>query len=339
MTGKVTLARVLAAYRTHHSPNKTPRQQLEDDRRIELWTRVLGAERDPHRISRQDLQEFSVARLAGTIDGRGNLVGPKMRRALRARPVEADINWLRWVCNWAMGWQDDHGRLLMRENPLRGFKPVGEKNPRRAVASHDRYEAVRAVADRVTMEVRWDGPRGTRRSYLAEILDLAAGTGRRIAAICSLRSEDLRLQSTATAPHGAIRWPAATDKMGRESTVPISPEVRSALLRVLDGRGLQAGYLFPSPKRQDRPVTRWLARKWLRRAEKLAGLEPQQGSAFHAYRRGWATARKHLPLPDVAAAGGWKGVRALEMCYLHADEQTMLTVVLSGAQLREVKKA
>lgn len=156
----------------------------------------------------------------------------------------------------AMGWQDERGRLLMRENPLRGFKPAGERNPRRAVASSDRYEAVRAVANQVTMEVRWDGHRRVRRSYIAEILDLAAGTGRRITAICSLRTEDLRLQPTDIAPHGAIRWPAATDKMGREWTVPVGPEVRSALLRVLEDRGLQAGYLFPSPKSPDRPITR-----------------------------------------------------------------------------------
>jgi hypothetical protein len=30
---------------------------------------------------------------------------------------------------------------------------------------------------------------------------------------------------------------------------------------------------------------------------------------------------------------------ALQRSYLHADEQTMLTVVLSGAELRDVKKA
>lgn len=339
MIGRVTLARVLAAYRTHHSPTKTPKQQLEDERRVELWTRVLGADRDPHKITRQDLQEFSAARLAGAIDGRGNPVEADKRRLLRARPVEADIDWLRWLCNWAMGWQDEHGRLLMRENPLHGFKAASEKNPRRAVASTDRYEAVRAVADQVTMEVRWDGPRRRQRSYLTEILDLAAGTGRRITAICSLRAEDLRLQPAPAAPHGAIRWPAGTDKMGRETIVPISPEVRSALLRVLEGRGLQGGYLFPCPTSADRPVTKTLAGKWLRRAEALAKLEPQEGSAFHAYRRGWATARKHLPLPDVAAAGGWKGTVALQRSYLHADEQTMLTVVLSGAELRDVKKA
>ena len=97
--------------------------------------------------------------------------------------------------------------------------------------------------------------------------------------------------------------------------------------------------MFPCPTSADQPVNKRLAGKWLRRAEALAKLVPQEGSAFHAYRRGWATARKHLPLPDVAAAGGWQATVALQRCYLHADEQTMLTVVLSGAQLREVKKA
>ena len=178
-----------------------------------------------------------------------------------------------------------------------------------------------------------------RRSYLPEILDLVAGTGRRITPVCALRAEDLRLTATPAAPHGAVRWPADTDKMGRESTVPISPTVRAALIRTLEGRGIAAGYLFPSPIDPARPVNKDLVRQWLRQAERLAELEPQQGSAWHAYRRGWATARKHLPLADIAAAGGWKGTEALQRCYLHADDETMLAVVMSGTQLREVRKA
>ncbi|HEX3232643.1 MAG TPA: hypothetical protein VHR41_00505 [Gemmatimonadales bacterium] len=43
-------------------------------------------------------------------------------------------------------------------------------------------------------------------------------------------------------------------------------------------------------------------------------------------------------MPDIAAAGGGKGTEALQRCYLHADEERMLAVVMSGAQLREVKK-
>jgi hypothetical protein len=44
-------------------------------------------------------------------------------------------------------------------------------------------------------------------------------------------------------------------------------------------------------------------------------------------------------LADIAAAGGWKGTEALQRCYLHADDETMLAVVMSGTQLREVRKA
>ena len=65
---------------------------------------------------------------------------------------------------------------------------------------------------------------------------------------------------------------------------------------------------------------------WLRKAEKLAELEPQDGSLWHAYRRGWATARKHLPDVDVAASGGWSDTTSLKRAYQHADSDTMLSV-------------
>lgn len=49
----------------------------------------------------------------------------------------------------------------------------------------------------------------------------------------------------------------------------------------------------------------------------------------------WATARKHLPDVDVAAAGGWKSTETPRRCYQQPDADTMLAVVLSGAELRE----
>lgn len=45
-----------------------------------------------------------------------------------------------------------------------------------------------------------------------------------------------------------------------------------------------------------------------------------EGSSWHAYRRGWATARKHLPDVDIAAAGGWKNAITLKTVYQQADE-------------------
>lgn len=96
-------------------------------------------------------------------------------------------------------------------------------------------------------------------------------------------------------------------------------------------------YLFPNPTDPNKPITRHLARSWLLRAEKLAGLDPLKGSLWHAFRRKWATERKHLPAIDVATAGGWKGVETLQRVYQQADQETMLHVVLSPAQLREAR--
>lgn len=51
------------------------------------------------------------------------------------------------------------------------------------------------------------------------------------------------------------------------------------------------------------------------------------GGVFHPYRRLWATERKHLPLVDVATAGGWRDTQALRLSYQHADPATVLRVV------------
>ena len=135
--------------------------------------------------------------------------------------------------------------------------------------------------------------------------------------------------------HGWIRWPADTDKMGQESLVPIGPEVREAIDRVVADRpGIGRAYLFPTPGDQTRPMSRHLADRWLRRAEKLAGLESQGGSLWHAFRRGWVTSRKHLPTTDVASAGGWKETSTLMRCYSRPDPKPLLRVALEPVALR-----
>jgi hypothetical protein len=44
------------------------------------------------------------------------------------------------------------------------------------------------------------------------------------------------------------------------------------------------------------------------------------------FRRVWATERKHLPLKDVAAAGGWRDISTL-LPYQQVDQDTMRSVV------------
>jgi integrase len=184
------------------------------------------------------------------------------------------------------------------------------------------------------METRW-GKRAEVRSYLSELLDIVNGTGRRLSAVCKLTYEDLRPDH---GPHGAIRWPASTDKTGREALVAVSPSVEKALQRILKERpGIGSAPLVPSRDDPQKPISRHLADAWLRKAEKLAALETQEGSLWHAYRRKWATERKHMPDVDVAAAGGWKTVQTLKTAYQQADAETMLEVVLGAGALREAK--
>ena len=73
----------------------------------------------------------------------------------------------------------------------------------------------------------------------------------------------------------------------------------------------------------------------LAQAEKLAKLPHLERGGWHAFRRKWATERKHLPNVDVAAAGGWAGTETLVRCYQQADDATMLAVVLGAGQRRE----
>ncbi len=123
---------------------------------------------------------------------------------------------------------------------------------------------------------------------------------------------------------------------GKGWLVPVSPSVRRAIDRVLnESPGLGAEYLFPSPVDPGRPMPYGRVRTWLEKAEVLAGLPVQEGSLWHAYRRKWATERKHLSRTDVARAGDWSNVATLQRCYQQPGEETILEVVLGGAELRE----
>jgi hypothetical protein len=47
-----------------------------------------------------------------------------------------------------------------------------------------------------------------------------------------------------------------------------------------------------------------------------------------------ATAKKHLPLKDVASAGGWRSTDTLLRCYTQVDEATMFEVVSETRKVR-----
>ena len=120
--------------------------------------------------------------------------------------------------------------------------------------------------------------------------------------------------------------------MAKETTVPISPEVRAAIDRVMEERpGIGKAFIFPSPKDPSQSLRYELASDWLREAEKLASVAPMERGLWHAFRRKWATERKHLPDVDVAAAGGWSTPRTLVEIYQQPDSNSMLRVVMEAA--------
>jgi integrase len=339
-----TAGRIFALYTTETRPDKGKSTQELDTRASKIWTRWLGADKDLSKLMPSEWRGFIRARASGEIDAQGQSVpetdadGKRLRRAVRPRTVENDCEWLMWVLNWATKERDADGRYLLKENPARGFEIPHEQNPRRVVATQDRLEALLAVADRVLMDVRQNKKRVAVRSYFRELLELVNGTARRISAVCQLRYEDMRLARSKAWPHGAIQWPGETDKMGKPWAAPLNATTRATVDRILSNRpGIGAAYLFPKATDPTKPVDKDLVSDWLERAEQLAGLPKQSGTLWHAFRRKWATERKHLPLPDVQAAGGWSDPTCLQTIYQQSDDATVYRVVSEPMELREAK--
>ena len=115
--GRVTLDRVLKLYRKHRTPMKSPRVQAMDAARIELWARFLGANKDPHSLTKHEWDRFERLRASGEIDARGKLADSP--RLVRARAIEQDQRFLAAVFTWACSWQQNGVRLMsLDRNPL-----------------------------------------------------------------------------------------------------------------------------------------------------------------------------------------------------------------------------
>ena len=347
-TGRVTLGRVFDLYHAHQTPTKSPRVQAADETRIELWSRYLGKGKDPHSLTRREWDQFVRLRATGEINARGRTVPATQRRPVRARVIEQDQRFLAAVFAWVCSWRSNGSRLMsLDRNPLtdrQTFPFEVEKNPLREVATENRYEKTRAVSAGVLTGFWVDDPRNptgkqifrSQRSHLSEILDLAHHTGRRVSSILALTFADLRLQRTSEAPHGSLHWSQDSDKMDREWLTPISAEVRGVLEGILRERPAIGSHpLFPSVSDPERAVAYRVVAAWLRKAEALAGLEPLRGALWHAYRRTWASERKHLPDVDVAEMGGWSSVDTLKI-YQRPDAETRQRVLTDRRPIREV---
>lgn len=277
------------------------RGQLAKLRRISVF---LGPERLVGSLCRSDIEAFAAARLLHV--GRNTVAG--------------DLLALKIALNFATEYRRKDGQVLLDKNPLAKVR-VPRDTPRRPWATAERYEALQAVADQLP-------------DAFGVVLSVAWQTGHRLGAILALKWRDIQFATSKACPFGNIRFYAdvRTSKKATDHVVPLNVLAATALARWREQYpGIAAGPVFPSERNPAQPVPRYVAHHWLKRAERLAGLEHETQGGWHAFRRGWATARKHLPLVDVAAGGGWKDTATVLQCYQHADPRGTLAAIINTA--------
>ena len=295
----------------------------------EVLLGFFGEDCDARGLTEEDQLAFTKKRLAGGIICGKN----RSTDRVRSRSVEVDLQLLHTMLRWAVTVRTASGRRLLEQNPLAGVRRPREKNPKRPVATWERYQETRRTIQELAANSKSEI---SRQKWLKLELGLilAEATGRRLGAIRQLWWDDVDFS------RGTIRWRAETDKKGKEWVIPI-PVKLSDDLRAFRVRMASAfsGLMFPSHADPTRPVSRDSFGHWLAEAEGKAGLTKLDGSLWHAYRRAWATTRKHLPVVDVAAAGGWSDVTTLLKCYQHADYDTLLDVMSHPKKLMEPARA
>lgn len=315
--GAATVAQVFAWYEREVLPLLGVVLQRETRRRLDLWRTYLGPETELARVEPVVFKRFVKERREGRI-----VVGKrKLKKAPTLRTVGADLAVLRTICNHALGARVGGVPLLSR-NPVAGLDIPTTPAPRRPVATYERYLAVRKAAPKVS-------------PLFGPFLDLLEGLGWRVSALCRLRAADFDFTTSTASPFGRIQKRAEHDKEGIAMWVPISGQVAEAgkqLLALTKAAG--EAFLFTTSRRPTQAWSRWYARDLLERTEAKAGLPPLEGGDFHPYRRAWATARKHLPVADVAAAGGWKSAMTVLRHYQQSDEATLYQVVADPHKLR-----
>ena len=321
----VTLSSLWKRYSTESQSFKACAKSTRKDYRCRanVLMGFFGEHCDVTTLTPDDFQAYVARRRAGGIVSRSGTV----THPVRARSVEADIAVLNIMLRWATTVREQNGERWLRDNPLHGIRRVREQNPRRPVASIERYEQTRQAMQELVeqSESEAEHRRWVRMEFA---LVLAKATGRRLSAIRHLRWEDFDLSKK------SIRWRAEHDKKRHESVIPL-PDVLVAEIEAFQRRlGAIGGWVFARPS-DGLPMDRHLFDEYLTLAEQHGELEKLEGGLLHPYRRMWATCRDHLPLKQVAEAGGWKDTETLLRCYQQPDRESLLAVMNDERLLRE----
>lgn len=329
--GVLTLGQAWTLYQQHRLPLLSPSRQVHVRQHAAFLLAHFGDRFLLEDLSQSHVDTFAAARRAGAL--RSKKTPASQPATVRDDTIRQNLAWLAALCRWARGHRIN-GRRLMTLNPFDGLVLPRERNVRRPVASPERYARTLAQAETVDPTGRF-----------ACLLVLARETGRRINALCQLRANDVHLTSDAVRralaaqgedearaphmPHGAVRFRAEHDKLGFDDLAPISRAARGALEAYLRRHpAIGSAPLFPfALSDPTRPMNKMQAANMLARAERLAGLPKLERGLWHAYRRAWASERKHLPDADVSAAGGWRDLATMKRSYQRPDPVTVLRAI------------
>ena len=304
----LTLGTLFDIYGEEVTPTKSERSRLHDRAAMRMFLGCFGRDRKPATLSQRDWDRFIRERRAGRVGPSGKPVADRM--------IECDLKFLIAVLNWAAKSRDEHGRLLLDSNPLKGLKAPKEKNPVRVVLAEEEYQ----VLLKVSCQIDW-------RFRVA--LMVAHETGHRIGAIRQIRWSDIDMEG------GVVRWRAEHDKSGYEHRTPVTAEAIAALEEARKRNpGIGDAPVLPSARNPSACVGSALARVWWKNAQNLAGLDPKPGRGWHSLRRKFASDLMDQPLKVLCELGGWKEAKTVLQCYQRADEAQLRKALESRRRVR-----
>lgn len=303
-TGKLRLGQLWQRFR-NESPtflDNRPSSKRDAEARAATLLAFLGEDTEARSLTAHDQHAFTAQRMAGGIE----LSGGRVTAPVRARSAESDLVLLHAMLQWATTVRVPGGGRLLDHHPLTGVRRIKEPNPKRPVATWERFQKTRSAIQELAASAGAEAE-GARWVRIEMALVMAEATGRRLGSIRQLRWDDIDFTA------GTIRWRAEADKKGREWVVPVPQSFLDEVKRFQRRLGVVGGWLFAAEKNPEVPMDRHLFDKWLTIAERAANLPKLEGGLWHPYRRKWATERKRHSLRDVAAAGGWVDVDPSQM--------------------------
>lgn len=210
-----------------------------------------------------------------------------------------------------------------------GITVEQERNKVRAFATYERFEAVMNAIRRLRIEMKLSqNDTELRRLQFVELaILLVEATGRRIESVSLLRRDDFILNPEQDFSNALVRWRPEDDKKNQGQDYPLPQSVARRVYALLEEREISGEQLcFPKFRDALRSVSPDELTVWFRDLEASIGLPKLPRGVWHPYRRKWSKERKHLPVRDVMAAGGWKDIKTFMDSYNEPDMDTMRRV-------------